>query len=81
MPLSESLVLYLHKPPTHTFLSISQDAVLHSLVLDKLDSTYLPVLDQLVAEKAGSTRNRLLDGFRDVVVPIVLLAEPLRVSD
>jgi hypothetical protein len=45
--------------------------------LDKLDTTYLPVLTQLVVGKKGSTRSRLVSQFRDIVGPIVLLAEPL----
>jgi hypothetical protein len=45
--------------------------------LDKLDSTYLPVLDQLVLGKTGQTRVCLIKEFQNIVGPIVLLAEPL----
>ena len=45
--------------------------------LDNLDSTYLPVLDQLVVGKTGETRARLVREFRGIVGPVVLLAEPL----
>jgi hypothetical protein len=48
--------------------------------LDKLASTYLPVLDQLIVGKSGQTRSRLLNEFREVVGPIILLAEPLSAS-
>ncbi|KIM95286.1 hypothetical protein OIDMADRAFT_183875 [Oidiodendron maius Zn] len=45
--------------------------------LDKLDSTYVPVLDRLVIGKTGETRRRLVSDFRGIVGPIILLAEPL----
>lgn len=48
--------------------------------LDKLDSTYLPVLNQLVAGQAGTKRSHLVSSFREIVGPIVLLAEPLSAS-
>jgi len=48
--------------------------------LNKLEATYLPVIDQLVAGKASPARSRVLDEFRNVVGPIVLLAEPLSAS-
>jgi len=48
--------------------------------LDKLGSTYLPVLEQLVVGKTGPARSRVLNEFREVVGPIVLLAEPLSAS-
>jgi hypothetical protein len=52
----------------------------HNSELDKLYATYLPILDQLVVETSGLKRSRLVDEFRDVVGPIVLLAEPLSMS-
>ncbi|KAM5342945.1 hypothetical protein ACJ41O_013911 [Fusarium nematophilum] len=48
--------------------------------LERLDATYLPVLDQLVIGTTGSKRSRLLSGFRDIVGPIVLLGEPLSIT-
>jgi len=45
--------------------------------LDILDSTYLPVLDQLIADNAESQKSDLISDFRGLVGPIVLLAEPL----
>jgi hypothetical protein len=47
--------------------------------LDRLDATYLLILNQLIVESAGFKRNRLVEEFRDVVGPIVLLAEPLSI--
>lgn len=47
--------------------------------LDKLDATYLPILSQLVAESATNERTRRVEEFRELVGPIVLLAEPLSV--
>lgn len=44
--------------------------------IDKLDKTYRPVLDRLLVGSEVSNRS-LLDEFRMVVGPIVLLAEPL----
>jgi hypothetical protein len=44
--------------------------------IDKLDATYRPVLDRLLVGSEASKRS-LLDEFRTVVGPIVLLAEPL----
>ena len=44
--------------------------------IDKLDATYLPVLDRLLVGSEASKRS-LLSEFRMVVGPIVLLAEPL----
>jgi hypothetical protein len=52
----------------------------HNAELDKLDATYLPILNQLVFDTSGLKRNRLIDEFRDVIGPIVLLAKPLSVS-
>jgi len=51
----------------------------HDSELDKLDATYLPVLNQLTAGRSDLQRKRLLAEFRDVVGPIVLLAQPLSV--
>lgn len=48
--------------------------------LSKLDATYLPIVGQLVVGKTGSTKSSLINGFRDIVGPIVLLAEPLSIS-
>ncbi|KAK4206052.1 hypothetical protein QBC37DRAFT_301575, partial [Rhypophila decipiens] len=45
--------------------------------LDKLDATYLPILDQLTVGHTDLQRSRILAEFRDVVGPIVLLAQPL----
>ncbi|KAH7327561.1 vegetative incompatibility protein HET-E-1 [Rhexocercosporidium sp. MPI-PUGE-AT-0058] len=48
--------------------------------LDKLDSTYLPILNQLVVGQTGANRSRPVSEFRRLVGPIVLLAEPLSAS-
>ena len=45
--------------------------------LDKLDATYLPILNQLIVKTTGLERKRLVDQFRNVVGSIILLAEPL----
>ncbi|KAK4220495.1 hypothetical protein QBC38DRAFT_404816, partial [Podospora fimiseda] len=47
---------------------------------DKLDATYLPILDQLTGGRKDAQNSRILTEFRDAVGPIVLLAEPLSVS-
>ncbi|RYP53536.1 hypothetical protein DL768_001491 [Monosporascus sp. mg162] len=52
----------------------------HDSELDKLDATYLPVLNQLIIGRTDPQRRRLLAEFRDVVGPIILLAQPLSVS-
>ncbi|KAK3390127.1 hypothetical protein B0H63DRAFT_538288 [Podospora didyma] len=52
----------------------------HDSELDKLDATYLPILNQLTIGRANPQRSRLSAEFRDVVGPIVLLAQPLSVS-
>ncbi|KAK3312960.1 hypothetical protein B0H66DRAFT_485056 [Apodospora peruviana] len=52
----------------------------HDSELDKLNATYLPVLNQLIIGRNNPQKNRLLAEFRNVVGPIVLLAEPLSVS-
>ncbi|GAB1318169.1 Vegetative incompatibility protein HET-E-1 [Madurella fahalii] len=46
--------------------------------IDKLDATYRPVLDRLLVGSEAAKRY-LLDEFRMVVGPIVLLAEPLTI--
>jgi hypothetical protein len=46
----------------------------------KLDATYLPILNQLLAGLPDSEKQDLVDEFRSVVGPIVLLAEPLSTS-
>lgn len=48
--------------------------------LDNLDATYAPVLNQLLAGSTGNQRGRRVEEFRELVGPIVLLAEPLSVS-
>ncbi|KAK3326719.1 hypothetical protein B0H66DRAFT_637950 [Apodospora peruviana] len=47
--------------------------------LDKLDATYLPILDQLTVGRTNLQKSRLLAEFRDVIGPIVLLTQPLSV--
>ncbi|KAI0410771.1 vegetative incompatibility protein HET-E-1 [Xylaria grammica] len=44
---------------------------------DQLKDTYLPVLNQLISEQTNVNKQLLLEGFRDIVGTIVLLAEPL----
>ncbi|KAL2135775.1 hypothetical protein VTI74DRAFT_6980 [Chaetomium olivicolor] len=51
----------------------------HDSKLDKLDMTYLPVLDQLTFGRSDQDKADVLAEFRDVVGPIVLLAQPLSV--
>jgi hypothetical protein len=45
--------------------------------LDKLDATYLPVLDQLTSGRTDQDKAEVLAEFRNVVGPVVLLAQPL----
>ncbi|KAI5863467.1 hypothetical protein GGS23DRAFT_567180 [Durotheca rogersii] len=47
--------------------------------LDKLAATYSPILDQLLFEKPKREAESLINEFREVVGPIVLLARPLSV--
>ncbi|KAK3313601.1 hypothetical protein B0H66DRAFT_483850 [Apodospora peruviana] len=47
--------------------------------LDKLDATYLPILDQLTVGRTNLQKSRLLAEFRDAIGPIVLLTQPLSV--
>ena len=47
--------------------------------LDKLDTTYLPILKQLIVGSTGNERASRVQEFRELVGPIVLLAEPLSV--
>ncbi|KAK0749759.1 hypothetical protein B0T18DRAFT_487591 [Schizothecium vesticola] len=51
----------------------------HNSTLDKLDATYLPVLDQLTSGRTDQDKAEVLAEFRSVVGPIVLLAQPLSV--
>ncbi|KAI1313123.1 hypothetical protein F5Y03DRAFT_381307 [Xylaria venustula] len=44
---------------------------------DQLESTYSPILNQLISEQTDVNKQRLLEGFRDIVGTIILLAEPL----
>jgi WD40 repeat protein len=46
----------------------------------KLDQTYLPVLDNLIADLSESEKNDLAQEFRAVVGSIIVLAEPLGTS-
>lgn len=48
--------------------------------LDKLDATYLPVLDQLTSGRTDQDRAEVVAEFRNVVGPIVLLAQPLSIQ-
>ncbi|EAQ88969.1 hypothetical protein CHGG_05588 [Chaetomium globosum CBS 148.51] len=47
--------------------------------LDKLDATYLPVLDQLTSGRTDQDKAEVLAEFRSIVGPIILLAQPLSV--
>jgi hypothetical protein len=47
--------------------------------LDKLDATYLPILNQLLAGSTANERTSRVEEFRELVGPIVLLAEPLSI--
>jgi hypothetical protein len=47
--------------------------------LDKLDATYLPVLAQLTSGRTDQDKAEVLAEFRNIVGPIVLLAQPLSV--
>ncbi|KAK4189473.1 hypothetical protein QBC35DRAFT_462007 [Podospora australis] len=51
----------------------------HNSKLDKLDKTYLPVLDQLTSGRTDQDKAEMLAEFQNVVGPIVLLAQPLSV--
>jgi hypothetical protein len=44
---------------------------------DKLDGTYLPVLNQLLAGRNDSERDQLLENFRNIVGAIIVLIDPL----
>ncbi|RFU29581.1 hypothetical protein B7463_g6767, partial [Scytalidium lignicola] len=48
--------------------------------MDKLDATYRPILDQLIVGGSKAAKRSLVDEFKTVVGPIVLLAEPLSIS-
>ncbi|KAM7208118.1 hypothetical protein V8F06_014952, partial [Rhypophila decipiens] len=52
----------------------------HNSGLDKLDATYLPVLEQLTSGRTKQDKTDLLAKFRDIVGPIVLLGQPLSVQ-
>ena len=45
--------------------------------LSQLDRTYLPILNQLLADQAKAYQEDCVGDFRDLVGPIVVLAEPL----
>ncbi|RYP64075.1 hypothetical protein DL771_008934 [Monosporascus sp. 5C6A] len=51
----------------------------HDSKLDKLDATYLPVLNQLTIGRTDRDKADSLVEFRDIVGPIVLLHQPLSV--
>ncbi|KAL2197927.1 hypothetical protein P885DRAFT_68124 [Corynascus similis CBS 632.67] len=46
---------------------------------DNLDATYLPILEQLISGRTGQDKIDVLTTFRDVVGPIILLAQSLSV--
>lgn len=48
--------------------------------MEKLDTTYRPTLDQLLVDRTGRSKEKVLRDFKDVVGTIILLAEPLSVS-
>lgn len=54
-------------------------AATRNSTLDKLDATYLPVLDQLTSGRTDQDKAEVLAEFRNVVGPIVLLARSLSV--
>ncbi|RSL44392.1 hypothetical protein CEP54_014706 [Fusarium duplospermum] len=49
--------------------------------MQKLDTTYRPTLDQMIADRPERAKENLLSNFRDVVGVIILLAEPLSISN
>jgi hypothetical protein len=48
--------------------------------LNTIDKMYLQILNQQIIGCTGLERSRLVNQFRDIVGPIVLLAEPLSIS-
>ncbi|KAJ4311649.1 hypothetical protein N0V84_010328 [Fusarium piperis] len=48
--------------------------------MQKLDTTYRPTLDQLLVNRTGRAKEKVLRDFKDIVGTIILLAEPLPVS-
>ncbi|KEZ42692.1 Uncharacterized protein SAPIO_CDS5949 [Scedosporium apiospermum] len=48
--------------------------------MSQLDATYLPVLNQLVPRVDDSERSDVIEGFRELIGPIVLLRTPLSPS-
>ncbi|KAK4205872.1 hypothetical protein QBC37DRAFT_435868 [Rhypophila decipiens] len=51
----------------------------HDSELEKLEATYLPILEQLTLKRSDQQRMGILTGFRDIVGPIILVAQPLSV--
>ncbi|KAK3312023.1 hypothetical protein B0H66DRAFT_101489 [Apodospora peruviana] len=51
----------------------------HDSRFDKLDATYLPVLNQLISGRTNEEKAGLLAEFQNIVGPIILLAQPLPV--
>jgi hypothetical protein len=51
----------------------------HDSRFDKLDATYLPVLNQVISGRTNQEKADLLTEFQNIVGPIVLLARPLSV--
>jgi hypothetical protein len=45
--------------------------------LDGLERTYIPILDQLLVDQNARNQNRIIDNFRQLVGPIILVADPL----
>ena len=46
-------------------------------LLDGLEKTYIPILDQLVIGRNARHQDRIIDEFRRLVGPIILVADPL----
>ncbi|RFU79234.1 vegetative incompatibility het-e-1 [Trichoderma arundinaceum] len=46
----------------------------------QLDATYMPILNKLIAGLSSKQRDKVLQSFRDIVGPILILANPLSTS-
>lgn len=85
---SLALPLFIFASTIYRFVSESSPQRRLELILKQQDSqaysglakTYLPILEQLIAGKEEALQHKTIADFRDIVGPIVLVADPLSVA-
>jgi len=71
--------IYEKDPQNRLQTILQQSGQTGQVSLTGLDKIYLPILDQIICESDAQSRNQAVEDFRELVGPIILLADPLSI--